>query len=398
MLYYQILSKSMKEILEKNDSLKPPKIGEIVQGKIVSKGKASVFLDLGKWGTGIIYGREFYEAKDRLKGLKIGDSIFVKIVDFENEEGYIEVSLSKAGRELAWEELKQKKEKDEILSVKISGANKGGLLTKISSIPAFLPVSQLSPTNYPKVEGGENQKILRALQKFIGKEMEVKIFDLDPKEEKLILSEKAKEASKIKEILKNYKVGDVIEAEITGVVDFGAFIKFPASPDSQASRGGGPESLEGLIHISELDWQLIEDPSQIVKMGQKIKAKIIEISNDKVFLSLKALKKDPWEGIEEIYKKKDIIKGKITKLNPFGAFVQISPARNVSPSDAGGPGPDDSDIKKDKPKIQGLCHISEFGSQKKMEQTLKTGKEYSFEILSIDPPKHRMSLRLAKEE
>ena len=226
------------------------------------------------------------------------------------------------------------------------GANKGGLLTEVSGIPAFLPLSQLIPANYPKVEGGNKLKILNELQKFIGKEMEVKIFDLDPKEEKLILSEKAKEAEKIRESLKNYKVGDAVEGEITGIVDFGVFIRFPASGKT-GRRGGAPEKLDGLIHISELDWQLIENPSEIVKVGQTVKAKIVDIADDKVSLSLKALKKDPWEGIEKKYKKGDIVNGKVTKFNPFGAFVQISP------------------------RIQGLCHISEFSSGAQMKDSLE---------------------------
>jgi len=352
----------MKNTLEKDNLMKPPKIGEIVQGKIISKGKASVFLDLGVWGTGIIYGKEFYEARHKLKDLKIGNDVFAKIVDLENEEGFIELSLTKAGKELAWEELSQIKEKDETVKVRITGANKGGLLAEVSGIPAFLPVSQLSPANYPKVEGGDAQKILTSLQKFIGKEMEVKIFDFDQKEEKLILSEKAKESKKIKEILKNYQIGDVVEAEVTGIVDFGVFVKFKIDET--------PETLEGLIHISELDWQLIENPSEIVKLGQKVKAKIIDISNGKVSLSLKALKKDPWEDIEKRYKKGDIVKGEVTKFNPFGAFIKISP------------------------QIQGLCHVSEFGSQKKMEETLKIGEKHNFKILLIEPVEHRMTLKL----
>jgi len=385
----------MEKIIDQNSLSKLPKVGEIIQGKIIDKGRASVFLDLGICGTGIIYGKEFYEAKNKLRNLKKGDTVFAKIVDLDNEEGYIELSLTKAGQELAWEQISQKKEKDESIYIKILGANKGGLLAEVSGIPAFLPVSQLSLNNYPKIEGGDPQKILRALQKFIGKEMEVKIFDFDQREKKLILSEKAKESQKIKEILKNYKIGDVVEGEITGVVDFGAFIKFPSSAPSSAKATAGkkaaedkpavkeieaqklaeetPESLEGLIHISELDWQLIEDPLEIVKVGQRVKAKIIDISNGKVSLSLKALKKDPWENIEKKYKKGDIIKGEITKFNPFGAFIKISP------------------------KIQGLCHISEFGSQKKMEETLKIGEKNDFQILSIEPSEHRITLRLVKK-
>jgi len=357
---------SMKDIFEKNNLLKPPKVGEIVEGRIIGKGRSSVFLDLGPLGTGIIYGKELQEAKDTLKGLKIGDRVFGKIVDLEgggrgreNEEGYIELSANQADLELNWEVLQQKKEKNETLKVKISGANKGGLLTEISGIPAFLPVSQLSPEHYPRVGGGDSSKILSELQKFIGKELEVKILDVFQKEEKLILSEKAKGIEKVKEALKNYQVGDVVEGEISGIVDFGAFLIF----------GKG---LEGLIHISEFDWAIVEDPSEIVKVGQKVRAKIIEISDNKVFLSLKALKKDPWKNVEKKYKKGDEVSGKVIKFNPFGAFVRISP------------------------KIQGLVHISEFGTKSKMEEVLEIDKKYNFQILSIDPKEHRMSLKLVE--
>ncbi len=349
--------------LDQNETIKIPKVGEIIEGTIIGKGKSSVFLSLGNWGAGIIYGREFYEARDELKKLKKGDSVFAKIIELENEEGYIELSMARADKEIAWDTLKQKKEDEELITVKISGANKGGLLAEVSGIQAFLPVSQLSAENYPKVEDADAQKILKALQNFVGQEMQLKIFDISQKENKLILSEKAKEAGKTKETLKSYKVGDVVEGEITGVVDFGAFIKFslPDKPETE---------LEGLIHISELDWQLIEEPTEVVKVKDKVQAKIIDISNDKVSLSLKALKKDPWENIEEKYKKGDEIKGKILRLNPFGAFVQIED------------------------KIQGLCHISEFGTQSKMEESIKVGKEYKFQIISIEPKEHRMSLKL----
>ena len=359
---------------EQNNIPKTPKVGEIIEGKVIGKGRSAVYLSLGNWSTGVIYGKEFFDAKNRLKELKINDTVFTKIVDTENEDGFVELSLTKAGKELAWETLRQRKDKNETVAVKILGANKGGLLAELSGIPAFLPVSQLSPENYPKVEGGDNQKILKALQKFIGQEMEVKIFDLDPKEEKLIISEKAKEAEKIKGLLKEYNVGDVVEGEITGVVDFGAFIKFPVK-----NATDGVENLEGLIHISELDWQLIKNPAEIVKVGEKVKAKIIEITNDKISLSLKALKKDPWDGIEGKYNKGDIVKGKVTKFNSFGAFVQI-----VDGSD------------KDS-KIQGLCHISEFGSQKKMEDALEISKVYNFQISLIEPKEHRMSLKLIEQ-
>lgn len=382
---------AMKDLLEKNNFSKPLQIGKIIEGKIIGKGRSAIFLDLGAFGTGIIYGKEFQETKEKLKDLKIGDTVFAKIVDLENEEGYIELSLSQASNELIWEELQQKKEKAEQILVKILGANKGGLLTDVSGIGGFLPVSQLLPEHYPRVEKGETSQILKELQKFIGKEMEVKIFDLDKKQGKLILSEKSKEDEKIKKLLEKYKTGDIVEGEITGVTDFGAFMKFSLIPAARQKRGETPlpsaESskgkknaeekefeLEGLIHISEIDWQLIEDPSEFIKVGQKLKAKIIEISNGKVSLSLKALKKDPWENIEQKHKKGDVIEGKVTKFNPFGAFVQFED------------------------KIQGLVHISEFATQKKMTETLEINKKYKFQILQIEPKEHRMSLKLASDK
>jgi small subunit ribosomal protein S1 len=363
--------------MDLDNFIKMPKVGEIVKGKVIGKGRASVFLDLGNAGVGMIYGKEFYDSKNRLKNISLGEEVFVKVIDIENEDGYIELSLTEANKDLAWEILREKKEKDETIIVKILNANKGGLLTEISGIPAFLPVSQLSSQNYPKIEDGDSQKILKSIQKFIGQEMEVKIFDLDPKEGKLILSERAKEDKKLKEIIKNFKVGDIVEGEITGIVDFGAFIKI-TSPSFKTEEGEDI-IIEGLIHISELDWQLVEDPSDIVKVGQKVKAKIVDIVDGRISLSLKALYKDPWENIEEKYKKNDIIKGKVTKLNPFGAFVQLL-----------------SDDSEKETKIQGLCHISEFGSQKKMEEMLKIGRKYNFQILSIEPKEHRMSLKLVE--
>lgn len=366
----KIMSNGVKELFEKNNLIRPPKIGEIIEGKVIGKERQGLFLDLGALGTGIIYGKEFQEAKNELKNLKIGDSVFAKIIDLENEEGYIELSISQASNELIWEGLSLKKENGEVIVVKISGANRGGLLTEISGIPAFLPVSQLLSEHYPRVEGGDTAKILKELQKFVGKEMEVKIFDLSPKEKKLILSEKIREIEKIKEVLKNYKVGEVVEGEITGITDFGAFVKFLPS-EAKAEDGGS--ALEGLIHISELDWKIIEDPAEVVKVGEKVKAKIIEISGEKVSLSLKALKKDPWLEIEEKYKKGDIVPGKVTKFNPFGAFVQITP------------------------EIQGLCHISEFGTKTKMAERLKIDKNYDFQILEIRKEEHRMTLKLVEK-
>jgi len=350
----------------KADLVKPFRVGDLIEGEILGIGRSSVFLNLGPQGTGIIYGKEFLDEKSALKEIKPGQKITAKIVELENDNGYIELSLKQAGLELTWDRLKEKKDKEEVFQVKIIGANKGGLLAELYRMPAFLPVSQLSQEHYPRVEDGDSAKILRSLQEFMGKELEVQIFDLDVKEQKIILSERSKERAKVREQLSKFKVGDVIEGEVTGVVDFGAFIKFPLEEKT--------DPIEGLIHISEIDWQIIDDPNQLLKVGEKVKAKIVDLSSGRASLSLKALKEDPWKEIEKKYKKLDTIQGKVTKLNPFGAFVQIED------------------------KIQGLCHISEFGTKAKMEESLKAGETYPFQILELNPSEHRMSLHLVTED
>ncbi len=386
-----------KIITKQNNILVLPKIGEVVNGKVVGIKRSAIYIDLGAIGTGIIYGREFYEAKTILKDLVLGSEVFAKVTELDNEDGYIELSLKQASQELAWKTLQEKKDNDEAIEVKILGANKGGLLGKAFDVLAFLPVSQLSFEHYPRVEEGDKFKITKELQKFIGEKLKVKILDIDREEEKLILSEKALKFSVLKKAFKDLKVGMVVDGEITGVVDFGAFIKF-LLPDENKVVGSNnliekvvdsldeveketdvleDESsdakivLEGLIHISELDWQLIDNASKIVKVGDKVKAKIIEVANNRISLSLKALKKNPWEGIEKKYKKGDIIKAKVTKFNLFGVFIEVAP------------------------QIQALVHISEFGDEAKMKKSLEIGKEYDFEILQVDQEYHKIALKVA---
>lgn len=344
-----------------------PKTGDVIEGKIIDKGQKSILLDLGIIGIGIISEEECREAGHNIKELKNGDSIFAKLISLESENGYVRLSLKEAGKELNWKKLKEKIENKELIEVKISEANRGGLIAKIYDIPAFLPVSQLSPEHYPRVKDSDKEKILEELKKFIGKTLQVRIIDVGAEEEKLIISEKAKTQEKLKEILKKYQVGDVVEGEIGGVVNFGVFIKFPADSSED-------EKLEGLIHISELDYKLVKDPNDIVKVGDKVQAKIIDIKDDKISLSLKALKEDPWKSIREKYKKGDLVYGKVVKFNPFGAFVEL---------------PDG---------IQGLLHISEFGSEKKMRESIEIGKDYKLKVLLIDPEEHKIALGLSGNE
>ncbi|MDP3935099.1 MAG: S1 RNA-binding domain-containing protein [Candidatus Giovannonibacteria bacterium] len=331
------------------------KIGDLIEGRVLEREGAKVFLDLGIFGTGIIYGQEYQNARELIKNLKPEDKVTAKIVELENENGFVELSLKEAGAEIVWKEAKELKDSQEALNLKVLEANKGGVVLEWRGIKGFLPASQLKASHYPRVENGEKEKIFDELRKLVGEAISVTILDFEPKENKLIFSEKGAESEDLKKVVGKYKVGDIIEGEITGVVDFGIFIKLE-------------EGLEGLAHISELDWALVENPNALFKVGEEVKAKIISIDGDKISLSVKSLKPDPWETHKEKYKKGDIVEGKVLRLNKFGALVTL---------DTG---------------IYGLAHISEFGTEKKMREMVLAGESYFFQIVNYKPEDKKLSL------
>ncbi|OGZ39998.1 MAG: hypothetical protein A3B04_02890 [Candidatus Portnoybacteria bacterium RIFCSPLOWO2_02_FULL_39_11] len=352
-------------------SPKTPKVGEIVSGKVLEVGRSKVFIDLGAAGTGVLLGREVKENRALIKSLKPGDAISAMALELENENGFIELSLQAAHREQSWDVLRKMFASQEIVKAKVTAANRGGLMVEVGGVAGFLPVSQLSHEHYPRVEDGDKNKILQELNKFVNKELDTRILDVDPGQQKLIVSEKAVGEEKVRQALSQYQIGDMVDGTISGVVDFGAFVRFPLKDTlGQAKQ----EMMEGLIHISEIDWQLIEDPRQILHAGQKVTAKIIGIEKDRLSLSLKALKQDPWQEIAAKYSKDQIVEGEITKINTFGAFVQL-----------------DKDI-------HGLVHVSDFGSPETMNKELKAGQKYQFKIVAIEPPVHKMALTLVRPE
>jgi len=261
----------IKTFQENESFLKPPKTGDIVEGKVIGAGSAGLYVDLGVFGAGIIYKKDFNRAGDVLKEYKEGNQIFVKVTGSENEDGYLELSFGEAQEEMAWKDLQEIKENNENIKIRVSKVNKGGLIGETAGVSGFLPLSQLSLAHYPRVEGGDSKKIIQELQKLINQTLEVKVFDIDPRQKKLIFSEKAKEVQSLKETLKNCKVDDIVEGEITGITDFGLFLKFSLSSKEEETQ------LEGLIHISEIDKSQAENIYQSFKVGQEIKAKIIKI-------------------------------------------------------------------------------------------------------------------------
>jgi len=256
--------KGLKKIKEELTS--PPKIGEILEGIVVAKERSEIFLDLGAKGIGIIYGKEFAGAKDALKKAKPGDMFQVKITELENEDGYREISLSGANEDLAWKELTTAKENNETFDAVVKGSNKGGLLCEVKKIMGFLPSSQLTPTNYPKVEGADPIKIAHELQKLVGETLKVKVYSVDAKEKKLILSEKSPQ--KEKKITFDYEEGQTFEVKVSGITSFGAFVKLP-------------DETEGLVYSEEMP------ENNNLKIGDPIEAKIIKIEGERIYLSLK---------------------------------------------------------------------------------------------------------------
>jgi len=349
-------SKKMNDLLAKEkQAINLPQPGNIVEGRIIKISKSAIIVELGAMGTGIVYGGELKDNRNLLKELNTGQEISALVLDAENEDGFVELSLKEAHLEKIWKNLQEKKQDNDVITVKITEANRGGLVVKFSDLVGFLPVSQLSYQNYPRVEGGDKNKILQHLNQFIGKEMTVKIINLDKKEEKLVVSEKAAQEGKTRQDIEKYNQGDIVEGTVTALTNFGAFVKFD-------------ENIEGLVHISELDWQIVDHPSQVLKENEKVKAKIINIQNNQISLSIKALKKDPWENVAKKYKVGKTIKGTVIKITPSGAFVQVSKG------------------------IHGLARAS--SQDQSIENSLKISESYNFKISSISPESHRMALEI----
>lgn len=371
---------SQMALLLSSTSIAYPKVGDTIEGTVIEVSSNEIYLDLAPFGTGIVLGKEIKDGMGTGK-VKIGDKVLATVIDLEDENGFIELSIREASYEKAWMDIEAKRDRKEKVATKVLSANKGGLLIEVNGISGFLPVSQLSSKNYPRVEDGDKNKILSLLKKLVGRELEVRILDADKDSQKLIVSEKAALSEKEREVISSLKKGDVITGEVSGVVDFGAFVKFSAK--GNVEEASEDEKLEGLVHISELAWQLIEDPRTIVKVGDKVEAKIIGIDADKISLSIRALQKDPWSDIDKKYKVGDVVSGIVNKINPFGAFVYL-----------------DRDI-------HGLAHVSEMSEAypgKNMDELIKAGENYSWKILSIEPKEHRMGLvlvdkpaRIAKE-
>lgn len=338
-----------------------PKAGDVLKGIVIAVGRNEARVDLGGMAIGIVRGPELDPNAD----LHAGDEVEVTVIELDNEFGELELSLKGAGRKKSWDKLKELFTQGTVVPAKVIEANKGGLLVRLENVNAFLPVSQLSPENYPRVAGGEKSKILERLKELVGTAVDVKLIDVNEEEDKLIVSEKAVWETKQESVISKYKIGDMVEGDVTAVTDFGAFVRFE-------------QNLEGLVHISEIAWQRIEHPRDVLKAGDHVRAEIINLEGSKIFLSMKRLVPDPWKSVKDRYKMGQTVKGRVLKINPFGLFVELDPD------------------------IHGLAHVSELSSKpvRDVNEFARVGDEFDFKVVSIDPENHRLglSLRRAQEE
>lgn len=346
---------TMDDLLaQASDSVKQLTAGEVVHGTILSIKKHEVLIDLGPLGVGLVPRREVSMSNNYAEG----DEVTASVVEVELDNGYSLLSMRKAARDRGWDEVAAKLESGEIVTVTPYDANRGGLLAEYEGVRGFLPVSQLSAEHYPRVGSSDKDEILQRLNVLVNKEIRVRILDADRKANKLIFSEKEAIKEGLAERFEKLSVGDTVKGIVTGVVDFGVFVNV--------------EGIEGLIHISEISWERVNNPSDYVKVGQTVEAKIIAIDKERLSLSMKQLTKDPWLDEVEQFKPGEDVEGTVTRITPFGAFVQLSPA------------------------VEALVHVSELGGDgTDPEKVFTLNERKTFTVLEIDKDNRKISLSLA---
>jgi small subunit ribosomal protein S1 len=328
--------------------------GSVIEGVITSVKKHELWVDLGAQGVGVVMRREIGHGQP----LEIGTTVTVSVIDPEMEEGYALLSMRRAVKDRGWDELQRMFDANETVEITPYDANRGGLLVELEGIRGFLPVSQLAAGHYPRVSGADKDEILQKLNALTNQVLRVRILDVSRKDNKLIFSEKEAVKDDMQARFAELKVGDEVEGVVTGVIDFGAFVNV--------------DGIEGLIHISEISWERVDNPRNYVKVGDQVKAKIIAIDKDRLSLSLKQMSEDPWLKEVKAFKKGDVVEGKVTRITPFGAFVQISPS------------------------VEALVHVSEMSDEETVdpEQIFQLNEKKQFKVLDIDTEARKIALSL----
>ena len=344
---------TMDELLAGSE-VKGLSAGDVIEGVVTSIKKNEVWIDLGAQGVGVVLRREIGHGTQMEEGQKVT----VSVIDPEMEEGHALLSMKRAVKDRGWDELQAMFEANQIVEVVPYDANRGGLLVELEGIRGFLPVSQLAAGHYPRVSGADKDEILQKLNALTNQTLRVRVLDVSRKDNKLIFSEKEAVKDDMQSRFAELKVGDAVEGIVTGVIDFGAFINV--------------DGIEGLIHISEISWERVDNPRNYIKVGETVKAKIIAIDKDRLSLSLKQMSEDPWLEQVKAFKAGDVVEGKVTRITPFGAFVQLSPS------------------------VEALVHVSEMSDDETVdpEKLFQLNEKKQFKVLEIDTDNRKIALSL----
>jgi small subunit ribosomal protein S1 len=341
-----------------------PQAGEIRTGVIASVGPSQILVSIGAKSEGVIAGRELDQlSDDDRQALKVGEEIPVYVQNPEDENGNVVVSLRRAQEQISWENVEKMLDEDKVYESKIVGFNKGGLIAMVGGLRGFIPSSQISGARRAQAVGDTPEQ---RWQKMVGQPIAVRIIEVDRDRRRLILSERAASSESrqsIKErVIEELVLGEVYNGRVTSLSDFGAFVNI--------------NGADGLVHLSELSWDRVQHPREVLEVGQEVKVKVINIDKEKkrIGLSLRALADDPWKSRVEKFSVGQLVEGAITRLTKFGAFARL-----------------EGDI-------EGLIHISEMADHRieHPREVLKEGEVRTLRIVRIDPEQHRIGLSLRK--
>jgi small subunit ribosomal protein S1 len=328
-----------------------PKHGDIVDGVVVRVDADEVLVDIGAKAEGIISGKELGFRGDE-PALAPGDSVKVYVLQPENDEGNVVLSLRRARAETTWLTAAEKQASGEVIEADVREQNKGGLIVNVLGLRGFLPSSQVG------------RAAASDLESLVGQKIQVKILEVNRRRNRLIVSQKAAEdedrARRREDLFNRIQVGDVVSGTVSGLTSYGAFVDI----------GGA----DGLIHISELSWDRVSKVTDVLQLGDRVEVKVIKLDPDqnRISLSLRQLQQDPWERFLETYPVGSVVTGTVTKTKKYGAFLQVMSG------------------------IEGLLHISELSWDHvdKTEDVLKVGEEVQVKVIGVDTARRRVSLSL----
>lgn len=346
-----------EELLKASPEIKYPREGEVITGSIIKIEKKNILVNINNQFTWLVINKELWNTID-LNSLNEWDIIEVMVLWDSVERWLLILSLKRANQIKSLSNLWKYFNSGEVITVRPTEANKWGLLVDIDGLKWFIPVSQLTPIHYPRVEGANQEKILAHLNALVWQDFKVKVINVTDEGKKIIFSEKAAIEEKRGKALEWLKEWDVVEWVVSWILTYWLFVTF--------------DGLEWLVHVSEIDRWHVNNPSKFAKVGQKVKVKIIGLDSEKISLSIKRLRENPWDVLAKKYKVGDVIKSQISRISQFGAFIELDGW------------------------IQWLIHLSEIsnGVVKDIKEHIKVWQEVDVKIINFDPAQKRIGLSI----